>query len=198
MSSARRWTQGRTRGSTRASTVGVRTGRAGALAAALVVLAACSSAGTAGGGYGSGQSSGAASAPPAVTSSTPAAGADLRVAQTSLGSVVVDARGRTAYYFDHDKAGSGTSTCSGDCLAAWPAIAPAGKTPTVDGVSAKVGTITRDDGTLQITLDGRPVYEFVKDSAPGDVTGQGVGGVWYVVAPDGTEVKAPAKKAATY
>ena len=49
--------------------------------------------------------------------------------------------------------------------------------------------LTRDDGTAQITLSGRPVYLFVKDTAAGDVKGQGVGGVWFVIAADGTEVK---------
>ncbi|SER32466.1 COG4315 family predicted lipoprotein [Microlunatus flavus] len=155
----------------------------------LVALAACSSpAGSAPAAEPAPASSASSSAPSAAATSA-AAGADLKVASTSLGSVVVDSQGRTAYYFDKDKAGSGTSVCSGDCLAAWPAIAPAGSTPTVEGVTAKVGTIKRDDGSAQITLEGRPVYLFVKDKAAGDVTGQGVGGVWYVIAPDGTEVK---------
>jgi predicted lipoprotein with Yx(FWY)xxD motif len=167
------------------STVRVRTlGWGGA--AALVVLTACSSTGTSGAGYGGAAPS--VSSAPSSTSSPAGAGADLRVADTALGAVVVDRAGKTAYYFDKDKPGSGTSTCVGGCLATWPAIVPASSTPSVDGVTAKVGTITRDDGTVQLTVEGRPVYLFAKDSAPGEVKGQGVGGVWYVIAPDGSEV----------
>jgi hypothetical protein len=58
----------------------------------------------------------------------------------------------------------------------------------VDGVTGDVDTITRDDGTRQITLDGLPLYTYAADSHPGDVTGQGVGGIWWVVAADGAKV----------
>ena len=54
--------------------------------------------------------------------------------------------------------------------------------------SGAIGTITGVDGELQVTVDGRPVYTYAADQAPGDVSGQGVNGVWYVVAPDGTEI----------
>jgi len=96
----------------------------------------------------------------------------------------------TVYYFDKDTANSGTSTCSGECLAAWPAVVATSDSPKVDGVTGTVGTITRDDGTKQVTLNGLPLYLFVKDKAPGDVTGQAVQGVWWVVAPDGTKITA--------
>jgi len=113
---------------------------------------------------------------------------DLSTAETSLGTIVVDGKGMTAYYFLKDTKGSGTSACSGDCAAAWPAITTTNATPTVTGVTAEVGTIPATDGALQITIDGRPIYTFAQDSAPGDVKGQGLNSVWYVVAPDGSEV----------
>jgi predicted lipoprotein with Yx(FWY)xxD motif len=113
---------------------------------------------------------------------------DLATAETSLGTVVVDGKGMTAYYFLKDTKGSGTSACSGDCAAAWPAITTENATPTVTGVTGEVGTITGTDGKLQVTIDGRPIYTFAQDKAPGDVNGQGLNSVWYVIAPDGTEI----------
>ena len=113
---------------------------------------------------------------------------DLATAETSLGTIVVDGDGMTAYYFLKDTKDSGTSACSGDCATAWPAITTESDTPTVTGVTAEVGTITGADGALQITIDGRPIYTFAQDTAPGDVNGQGVNDVWYVIAPDGSEI----------
>ena len=114
----------------------------------------------------------------------------LRTASTSLGTIVVDSSGMTVYYFDKDTPNSGASTCSGQCLAAWPAVVATSDSPKVDGVTGTVGTITRSDGTKQVTLNGLPLYLFVKDKAPGDVTGQAVQSVWWVVAPDGTKITA--------
>jgi len=130
-----------------------------------------------------GDSSTAAESPAEAAGST-----DLATAETSLGTVVVDGKGMTAYYFLKDTKGSGTSACSGECAAAWPAITTENATPTVSGVTGEVGTITGTDGKLQITIDGRPIYTFAQDTAPGDVNGQGLNSVWYVIAPDGTEI----------
>lgn len=113
---------------------------------------------------------------------------DLATAESSLGTIVVDGNGMTAYYFLKDTKDSGTSACSGDCATAWPAITTESDTPTVTGVTGEVGTITGTDGTQQITIDGRPIYTFAQDTAPGDVKGQGVNDVWYVIAPDGSEI----------
>ena len=116
-------------------------------------------------------------------------GADdgIATASTSLGTVVVDGKGMTAYFYDQDVKGSGKSTCTGGCAAAWPAIESDAAKPTVSGVTGTVGTITGVDGKLQVTVDGRPIYTYAGDSKAGDVTGQGVGGVWYAVNPDGSE-----------
>jgi len=150
---------------------------------ALLAAAGCGSGTSSPGAY-SAPSTPAAAASSAASPATSAAG-DLAVADTALGKILVDSKGLTVYYFTKDKAGSGTSVCSGDCLVAWPSVVATSDPPTGEGVTAKLGTITRDDGTKQVTVDGLPVYEFQKDKAPGDVTGQGVGKVWYVVAPDG-------------
>ena len=157
--------------------------RRGAVVLALLALAGCGSS-----SYGGGST--AASSSSADTSSSTAA--DLKTADTSLGTVVVDGTGRTVYVFDKDTAGSGTSACSAACLAKWPPVMATSDKPAVSGVTGQIGTITRDDGTKQVTLGGMPLYLFAGDSQAGDVTGQAVGGIWWVVAPDGTKITAAA------
>lgn len=124
---------------------------------------------------------------PATTDSSPSV--DAAVASTTLGKVVVDGKGMTAYYFDADVKDSGTSTCTGACAAAWPAIEASTTKPKVSGITGTVSTIKGVDGGRQITIDGRPIYTFVGDKKAGDVRGQGDKGVWYVVNPDGSEQK---------
>lgn len=99
--------------------------------------------------------------------------------------MLVDAEGRTLYRFTRDTAGSGASACYGECTVTWPPFTvPADKTPTGGpGVSGELSTIVRTDGTLQVTYDGVPLYFFANDVARDDTNGQGLGGVWFVVAP---------------
>ena len=148
------------------------------LAVGAVVLTGCGSSynGNAGAGDGG--------------SSASAANAALATADSSLGEIVVDGKGMTVYVFDKDAKGSGQSACSGDCGTKWPAVVAESDSPAVDGVTGEVGTITRDDGTKQVTLGGMPLYLFSGDAKAGDVTGQGVGGVWWVVSADGAKVTA--------
>lgn len=171
-----------------------------ALAVGALVLAGCGSdddgAATATGSSSSSAATSSAGTSSAGTSSADTGDAALATADTDLGTVVVDGAGMTVYVFDRDTPGSGASSCSGDCLAAWPPVVAASETPQVDGVTGEVGTITRDDGTLQVTLEGRPLYLWQNDTAPGDTTGQGVQGVWWVVTPDGTKVTETAAPAA--
>lgn len=127
----------------------------------------------------------------------PAGETVLATAESDLGTIVVDGQGMTVYMFDRDTQGSGESTCSGDCLAAWPAVVADSESPMVEGVGGEVGTITRDDGTLQVTLNGWPLYYFAQDSVPGDTLGQAVNDVWWVLSPDGEKVGA-APAAFTY
>ena len=119
---------------------------------------------------------------------TTAADETLRTADSDLGEIVVDADGRTVYVFDEDEPGSGKSACSGECLEQWPPVVADDEQPTADGVDGDLGTIERDDGTRQVTLDGAPLYLFAGDAGPGDVTGQAVGDVWWAVGPDGKKI----------
>ena len=98
--------------------------------------------------------------------------------------VVASSNGMTLYTFDKDVANSGTSACTGGCIAKWPALTvPAGSTPTAaSGITGKLGTITRaDDGTLQVTYNGKPLYFFSGDKAAGDSNGIYTG--WSAVKP---------------
>ncbi|WP_338145300.1 hypothetical protein [Cryobacterium tagatosivorans] len=129
--------------------------------------------------------------PASTSSSSPppiAAGTDAAVATTDLGTIVVDGKGMTAYFFDKDTADSGSSACTGQCAANWPAITSASATPSVTGITAKVGTITGVTGDKQLTVNGRPIYTYAGDTAAGDTNGQGVQGVWYVLSPAGDEI----------
>lgn len=133
-----------------------------AAAAAVFLLAAC-------GGTG-GQAGGAATGKPAATVKTDN--------NAKLGKILVAANGMTLYVFDKDTAN--TSNCYDTCATNWPALTVTG-VPTGDGVSGKLGTATRKDGTTQATLDGKPLYFWKNDQKPGDATGDGVNGVWHVV-----------------
>jgi predicted lipoprotein with Yx(FWY)xxD motif len=122
-----------------------------------------------------------ASAPPAGGSGTAAAadGAVVAVAESSLGPILVDGEGMTLYMFVPDA--QGQSTCIDACLEAWPLVH--GPAEAGEGVDASLlATAPRpEDGTEQATCDGWPLYTFVQDAAPGDVTGQGSGDNWYVL-----------------
>ncbi|MEE1670194.1 SCO0930 family lipoprotein [Streptomyces sp. NPDC003631] len=109
-----------------------------------------------------------------------------------LGQIVVDKNGMTVYRFMKDKAWpKSVSNCTGACIEKWPAVAPVAANDT-KGVQKKgLMGFTRPDGTKQMTVNCWPIYTFSGDTAPGDTNGQGVGGTWYAVAPDGKPVGAP-------
>ena len=139
---------------------------------------------------------GSASAPASTsapaTSAPATATADLKIAESTAGPIVVDGKGMSVYYYTKDVKDSGKSACTGGCLDAWPPVLATADTPAVDGVTGTVGTIATPDGKKQLTINGMPVYLYAKDLAAGDITGQGVGGVWYLVAPSGDMITAAA------
>lgn len=153
-----------------------------------VVLAAA----LAGCGGSPGASTSSTSAPAASSSTSAAAAAEMKVASSSAGQIVVDSKGMSLYVFTKDVKDSGTSACTGACLTAWPVFTTTADAPGVDGVTGKVGTIATPDGKKQVTLNGMPLYYYAKDKAPGDVTGQGVNNVWYLVGPSGEMIKGAA------
>ncbi|MFC5066003.1 hypothetical protein, partial [Actinomycetospora atypica] len=134
---------------------------------------------------------GANVAPAAATSMT---GANLGSKQTPLG-IVATSDGYTLYSFTKDSNKPAASTCNGSCAEQWPPVLAADGDPWLKGVDAsKVGTVERTDGTKQLTLNGWPLYRYAKDTAPGQADGNGVGGTWRAVGPDGKPV-APAAAA---
>ncbi|WP_410793772.1 hypothetical protein [Kribbella sp. C-35] len=131
-----------------------------------------------------------AASPPSSSSSTSASAASAKLATATVGDygkIIVDGNGRTVYVFDKDT--SGTSNCSGDCLAKWPVVPAGDGTPQLDGIDASlVSTVTRSDGTKQLAIKGLPLYLFASDSAAGEAKGQAVGDVWWVVGADGQKI----------
>ncbi len=101
----------------------------------------------------------------------------------ALGPFLVDVNGMTLYTFANDTAG--TSTCTGGCAENWPPLTVAPGTALVagEGVPGTLATITRADGSLQVTYNGHPLYHYRGDTAPGDAKGQGFSNLWFVAAP---------------
>ena len=139
------------------------------LAAAVALLAGCAPSG--------GGASGEATDDAAVIT--------VEVAETDAGPSLVGPDGRTLYIFTRDT--EGTSNCADDCAALWPPFeVEAGATVEPgEGVSGDLAIIERDDGTSQVTHDGMPLYYYAEDAEPGDATGEGVGGVWFIASPEG-------------
>jgi predicted lipoprotein with Yx(FWY)xxD motif len=102
----------------------------------------------------------------------------------SEGGYLVGPDGKSLYTFDNDE--EGKSNCAGECLVNWPPLTAtsADEIAIGEGLDAEdFTTITRDDGTLQVTYYGYPLYFFIGDNAPGDTNGDGVGGVWDLAKP---------------
>ena len=152
-----------------------------AITLAAATLAACS------GDDASTTTAPAATESPTITESPAAEAATVELGDTDLGPVLVDADGMTLYLFEADT--DGTSTCYDDCAATWPALiadAPTAGDGVDDGL---LGTTERDDGEIQVTYAGHPLYFYAPDEVPGDTLGQEVGDVWYVVDASGEAVE---------
>ncbi len=125
---------------------------------------------------------GSAIAQPAMKAAKGAPALTVKLmAKKGAGRYLVDAKGMSLYYFKKDSPGK--SACAGECLAKWP-VFYAEKITVPKRVKGKdFGEITRDDGKKQTTYKGMPLYYFFKDAKPGDMLGEGVNNVWYVVYP---------------
>lgn len=117
-------------------------------------------------------------------------GVTLELAESDVGEHVVDSEGNTLYLFTNDTQGSGESSCTGGCQETWPPLTTDGEVSVAGGLDSElVGTITREDGSQQVTYNGWPLYHFAGDENPGDVNGQGSGGVWFVVDASGQAIQ---------
>jgi predicted lipoprotein with Yx(FWY)xxD motif len=163
-----------------------------ALAACGPDYAADKASGTAGGG--------AAPAPVAATTAPaqPAA-VPVKVLTVStvdgLAPIVTNDKGRTIYRFDQDSNNPAKTTCVGQCAITWePVLAPDGFDIKGGGIDKNlVGEIIRPDGGKQLTLKNWPLYYFKDDKTLGQLAGQGKGGTWFAIAPDGSKAKATAQ-----
>lgn len=97
----------------------------------------------------------------------------------TMNGMLVGSNQMTLYTFDKDAAGSGKSVCNGPCANNWPPLMASDG----DQASGDYSVITRDDGKKQWALKGKPLYFWVKDSKPGDTTGDGVNGAWRIAKP---------------
>jgi predicted lipoprotein with Yx(FWY)xxD motif len=164
------------------------------LAGGAVLLAACGSSGTPS-ASGTTQAGNASSTTPAAATSTSAAAGSVMIStrSTSKGTVLVNAKGRTLYWFAIDT--PTTSKCTGSCATYWPPVI--GKPAAAAGTSLPMhlGSITRSGGQVQATYDGHPLYTYVGDTAAGDVKGNGLklsGGLWWAATPSGAKLAAAA------
>lgn len=147
----------------------------------VLMLSACSSSDS--GGTGSAQTATPAATPaPSPTGSASASGSPASASFTvqtannaTLGkTILVNAQGMTLYTFGQDSAG--VSNCAGQCATNWPPLTTIG-TPTASAsVTGTLATIVRSDGTTQVTYNGSPLYGWVRDTNPGDATGDNVNG----------------------
>jgi predicted lipoprotein with Yx(FWY)xxD motif len=118
-------------------------------------------------------------------------GATIKTRSTSLGTILVDSKGRTLYLWRKDR--NGKSACSGACAGAWPPVLTSGS-PKAAGKakSSQLGTTTRSNGKKQVTYKRHPLYRFAGDAnKAGRTSGQGSNGFgakWYVVAPSGNAI----------
>ena len=154
-----------------------------AAAAAAIPLAALALASCGGGS----NDATASKAPPKTANGRPAT---VGVANSGLGTILVDSQGRALYLFKKDVGSK--SACFGACADAWPPLRANGK-PTVGtgATAALVGTTARADGKPQVTYNGQPLYLYAGDEKPGDTNGQGLttfGALWWVLSPAGNQV----------
>ena len=136
-----------------------------------------------------------ASAAPTPTNATASPAVRVTVARsTAHDAILADGRGRSLYLLEEDPAGG--SRCTEMCAVVWPPYLASGGAPAADsGVRASLlGTLTRPGGGTQVSYAGRALYYYIGDARPGDTRGQHVEdswGEWYLVRPDGAEVRAP-------
>jgi predicted lipoprotein with Yx(FWY)xxD motif len=126
----------------------------------------------------------------ASSSTSASGGTKVGAASSSLGRILVDARGRTLYLFARDR--NGRSACSGACAVYWPPLIASGKPHAFAGAKASLlGTTRRADGRLQVTYRHHPLYRYAGDAQKGQTSGQGLdasGGKWWVLSPAGNKI----------
>ncbi|ONI80255.1 hypothetical protein ALI22I_43570 [Saccharothrix sp. ALI-22-I] len=120
----------------------------------------------------------------------------LATESKQVGWFVADGGGFALYRFDKDTAKPAKSNCDVECVKTWPPVLVSEKQTMTTGVDPTlVGSVTRADGNKQVTLAGWPLYRYAGDKKAGDLTGQGKGGTWFAVTPEGKKAQANAAAA---
>lgn len=101
-----------------------------------------------------------------------------------LGEYLVDQDGMTLYYSARDDPGSGFSSCGDACIQSWPPFHTGQIIIPADLSSFDFGTISREDGSVQTTYKGWPLYYYVGDYVPGEINGHGMDGIWFAAGPN--------------
>jgi predicted lipoprotein with Yx(FWY)xxD motif len=162
--------------------------KAGVPLASALLAAACSSA--SGAAAGSPPAAGSSAGATGSSAGAQAAGTSITTHAGSTGAFLTNGAGRAVYLWVRD--GKNMSACSGACAGAWPPVQATGKLTAAGGAKAgDLGTITRSDGTRQVTYDGHPLYYFSGDPGPAQTSGQGndgFGAKWWLVAPSGAAI----------
>jgi predicted lipoprotein with Yx(FWY)xxD motif len=151
--------------------------------AAAAVLAACGSSSPSS----TGPSTPSSSAP-SSTGTSSASSAVIGTRSTGIGTVLVNAQGRTLYWFAKDT--PTTSNCSGTCATYWPPVLGKPKAASGSSLPMALGTIKRAGGQVQATYDGHPLYTYVSDTSAGMTGGNGLnlsGGLWWAMTPSGSK-----------
>jgi predicted lipoprotein with Yx(FWY)xxD motif len=125
-----------------------------------------------------------------TTPPTEGSGTEVATGESGEGEILFDDQGQALYLYtpDAERPEGTPPTCVDDCATAWPPLLTDGDPVAGPGVDASLlGAVARADGTTQVTYGGQPLYLFASDQ-PGTTTGQGVGGVWFLVSPSGQAV----------
>jgi predicted lipoprotein with Yx(FWY)xxD motif len=159
---------------------------------ALLGVAVLAAAGLVVAGCGSSSSGSKTTSTNSATSSAAAATGTTRVTTgtvAGLGPVLENGQGMVLYIYTPD--GTSGVTCTGGCASTWPSLMSSGTTATAGGTAkaSLLGSTANPAGGTVVTYAGRPLYTYVGDTSAGTASGQGKGGIWFVVSPSGTVVK---------
>lgn len=160
---------------------------AGLALASALALAGC---GSGSGSSNSGSGSQAGSPAPAVMDTS-----TIKVSSSPLGNILTDGSGRTLYLFTEDGKNTNSMNCDAACIRLWPHME--GKPHAGKGAQASLIGATKGGGKAQVTYAGHPLYYYANDRASGDVKGQGIDKIWYVMNAKGTAIKTAAPAASS-